>query len=376
MKYLTKKFIALILAAVCIIGMNTAVAFADDSTKAISGDEDCRIHFKLADKTSGAFDDDVTVKMTNLDTKLEYNFKLKSADYLLGLSIGGCVKQGYYKIELKYESEDSFTIRDTEGKDISSFTADSEDYTFNWEIVKSNETNSKKEENNTQQETEQTQAASPAGAYVADTGDDEADRLWNDFLNKVSVIETDESYATILRIIEKSTDGNSKYYEDTTGNPADEYANMSLFDRFLWYATYIKPAYYVKHSDGEYLKTVDKWNAYVADLPYEWLKTYGTQEMADSYRALMEYDYNYFKQHGTLINFMDNSFKVTDEDMKATEKENESSTKGTVQNDADLENKSHTGLNKIVIIIIIGVVVAALAVGVVVYRKKSGIKDK
>ena len=133
----------------------------------------------------------------------------------------------------------------------------------------------------------------------------EADNLWNTFLEKVSVIETDSQYASILKITQDTAEFNAGYYETATGRSKDEYLNMSAYEQFLWYSTYILPVNAITSSDYDtYCGTVVKWNANSVDIPYNWLTTYGTQEMADAYRALMEWDYAFLMHTGSVYNFI------------------------------------------------------------------------
>lgn len=67
----------------------------------------------------------------------------------------------------------------------------------------------------------------------------EADSLWNAFLEKVSAIETDSQYASILKVIQDTAEFNAGYYETATGRSKDEYLNMSAYEQFLWYSTYV-----------------------------------------------------------------------------------------------------------------------------------------
>lgn len=133
----------------------------------------------------------------------------------------------------------------------------------------------------------------------------EADSLWNAFLEKVSVIETDSQYASILKITQDTAEFNAGYYETATGRSKDEYLNMSAYEQFLWYSTYVLPVNGTSASGySTYLSSVDKWNSNVVGVPYNWFTTYGTQEMADSYRALMEWDYAFLMQTGSVYNFI------------------------------------------------------------------------
>lgn len=154
----------------------------------------------------------------------------------------------------------------------------------------------------------------PTETEVAQAGEDsvvtaemraEADTLWKNFLDEVSVVETDNKYATILELVGDMAEFQSKYYATATNRDADEYVKMSDYEQLLWYSTYILPVNAATCSDyNTYCGSVAKWDSNVVGNAHHWFEKYGTQEMADAYRALMEWDYSFLMQTGSVYNFI------------------------------------------------------------------------
>lgn len=308
MKNLRKMLLATILAAIFIFNFGLT-ASAGEISEAQPGGEvigDCGLTFSLTDQTGGAFTDEVMITLLNTETSLEYTYTITSADYLLGITVAGNVKQGNYSIALSYENKGTFTIQNADGTDISSFAADSTEHVFDWVVSGGNtagvldtgETDEKKE--NPDQS-----GADQGNNNTTGTGIKEADDLWEAFLNAVAPIESNSEYSVILELTQETAPFYSGYYENATGRDKEEYINMTPFEQFLWYATYILPFNAINASDYDtYCGSVAKWLTYSVDTPYDTLSTHGTSEMADAYRALMEWDYYYFIENGTIMNFM------------------------------------------------------------------------
>lgn len=387
MKGLTKKIITLFLTMLCVLSMSITAFAAEVTPTGETGAEDCRLTFSLTDKTNGIFIDEITITLLNNETNVEYTYTMTSADYLFGITVGGNVKQGNYSIALNYASKEQFTVQNADGTPISSFTADSTEHTFNWEVVSNESTEKPKDD--TQSNTANNN--STADAFVADTGNEEADALWNAFLDSVSVIETDNKYSQILKVVQDTADFNAGYYEKATNKSKDEYLQMTPFEQFLWYSTYILPINAITSSDYDtYCGTVAKWNANAVGIPYNWLTTYGTQEMADAYRALMEWDYKYFTEHGAVMNFITGKSSIeenNDLDVLSSEDANgndDDPTKEEIEKLMEEENgDTDKGIwgntislikdNAITIAVLL--ILVGATIGVVIYRKRKAIDD-
>ena len=147
---------------------------------------------------------------------------------------------------------------------------------------------------------------SPATAYDAEAIKEEANAAWDAFLEVVSVMETDPAYSTIIKVYENTVTVYSQHYQTVTGKDAQEYIDLTSFEKFLWYSTYITPAIIdVNTSDYEtYFGTLAKWNSNVVGNTYQLLKNQGATEQAEAYKTFMEWQYNFFIEHGMMYNFI------------------------------------------------------------------------
>ena len=308
MKNLRKMLLATILAALFIFdfGLTASAGEISEAQPGVEVIGDCRLTFSLTDQTGGAFSDDVMITLLNTETSLEYTYKMTSADYLLGITVAGNVKQGNYSIALSYENKGTFTIQNADGTDISSFAADSTEHVFDW-VVSGSDTAGVSDTGETGEikENPEQSGAVEGNNNTPGTGIKEADDLWEAFLNAVAPIESNSEYSVILEVTQKTAPIYSTYFENATGRDKEDYINMTPFEQFLWYATYIMPYNAINASDYDtYCGSVAKWLTYSVHTPYNTLSTHGTSEMADAYRALMEWDYYYFIENGTIMNFM------------------------------------------------------------------------
>lgn len=385
MKGLKKRIITLFLTMLCVLSMSITAFAAEVTPTGETGAEDCRLTFSLTDKTNGIFIDDIEITLLNTETNVEYTYTMTSADYLFGITVGGNVKQGNYNIALNYASKGQFTVQNADGTPISSFTADSTAHTFDWEVI-SNESTTK---NDTQDNTATDNTATET--FIVDTGNDEADELWGAFLDSVSIIETDSKYSQILKIVQDTADFNAGYYANITNRSKDEYLEMTPFEQFLWYSTYILPVNAITSSDYDtYCGTVAKWNANAVGIPYNWLTTYGTSEMADAYRALMEWDYKYFTEHGAVMNFITGKTSLENEDLDVLTTEDANGNDGDPTKEeieelmeeekATEEDKGIWGdtvslIKDNAITLAILLILVGATIGVVIYRKRKAIDD-
>jgi len=384
MKNLTKKLFTFGFAVLFVITMSMT-AFATEVHPPSNAEiGDCRLTFSVVDKTNGICVDEITVTLMNLETTVEYNYTVSSVDYLFGLTVGGNVKQGKYNIAINFPSKGTFAVKNADGTAITSLTADSTEHTFNWIIVSDDDNQQGGAANNT--------AGSAVSDFGQGTGNEEADALWQTFLETVAPIETDSKYASILKIVNNTAQVQSTYYENATGNSKDEYLEMSNFEQFLWYSTYILPVNAITASDYDtYCGSVAKWNSNAVGIPYNWFNTYGTSEMADAYRALMEWDYHYFTSHGAVYNFITGKSSIENSDLDVLSPDDADGNDGepTQEEIDDLikEETESTDTNKgiwsnttklikdnIVTLVILLVLVGA-TIGVIVYRKRKTIDD-
>lgn len=109
-----------------------------------------------------------------------------------------------YNSTLNYASKELYRVKKVYKTAISFFHADRTNHAFNWIVLSKEKSKSKK------------QGASTVDTYRTDTGNEEANTLWNTFLDKVSVIETDSKYKDILEIVDNVSVTYAKCYAEAT----------------------------------------------------------------------------------------------------------------------------------------------------------------
>lgn len=403
MKYFTKKLLTLILVMLCVANMNITAFATEISTSPTSNGivGDCHLTFSLTDKTNGIFIDEISITLLNIDTNVEYNYTMTSADYLFGITVSGNVKQGNYSIALSYASKEQFIVQNMDGTDISFFTADSNEHTFNWVVFDKNNNKNEMETSNgsaeLQPQEEEIQGISSeesASQFITKTDNTDADSVWNNFINNVSVLETDNKYVSIMEYYDNTKENFARNYVKVNQNKTeDDYLNMTPFERFLCYSTYVEPVMATTYSDYDtYFGTIDKWNSNVVGNTYNLLKNQKATEQAEAYKTLMEWQYNYFKENGAIYNFMTGKTSIEENSNLETVSpdsangNNGDPTDKEIQSLIEKENQSIKAekehgiwsdtLNLIknnVVTIVILFILIGVAIGIMVYHKRKAI---
>ena len=395
MNKLTRRILILIVVVICVLGTSTT-AFATAVTKNKKKNkkvDDCRLTFTLTDKTNGIFIDEITITLFNQDTNLEYNYNMTSADYLFGINVGGNVKQGsIYNIALNYASKGQFIIKNADGTDITNFLADSDAHSFDW-VVTSADTNATSTQTNLNSD-EQT---SKASEYVADTDNADADAAFNTFMESASKMENNSKFDMLFSFYTSTEDECAKRYAEYCGKTEEEYKAFTPFEQFLWYELYVVPVMHTTFNDYDtYFENIDKWHSYVTSTTYGLLSRCG-QEQADAYQTLMDWQYNYFIETGTMYNFITGKSSIEEnKELEVLETVTETTNSNLIDNNTtdgdptekeiqsliDEENKDKdTGIwsefikkvkeNAITITILL--VLVGTLIGVIIYRKRKAI---
>lgn len=155
-------------------------------------------------------------------------------------------------------------------------------------------------------------ASESASEAVSDTTYDieaarvEAAEVWGTFLDSVSIFEADAKYEKLMKFYEDTKVVYGRYFgEVCPEKTADDYLNMTQFERFLWYDTYVAPVYATTAKTYDtYFSSLEKWNSNVAGNAYGLLKNQGAEEQAEAYKTLMEWQYNFFLETGCIYNFI------------------------------------------------------------------------
>lgn len=365
---------AAMVAILCLVSMGVT-AFAEEAG------EECQITFSVTDKTGGIFVDDIAITLLSDDGALEYTYTMNSVNYLFGTTVSDTIERGNYHIALSFASKGDFSVLNADGTPITSVSLMDAEHAFNWMVVY----------NGGEQPQGSTQGS--ADGYIADTGNAEADAVWNAFLEAVAPVETDSEYASILKIVKNTASSCAKYYAKATGGAAEDYLGMPAFEQFLWYATYVLPVNGIKGGDYDfYCGSETAWISNTVGVPHGWLKSFGSVEMLEAYEALMLWDYHYFLENGTAYNFM--AGKSSGENNEIGDVPVQNPTDGPAVTDPPVEptppvseepttEEDETGIwggtialikeNAVTIIILLAL--AGVLGVIIIYRKKKAIDD-
>lgn len=392
MKKLTIRILTLMFAMIYIMGTSTtALATIVATSKAQqAGLGDCRLTFALADETNGIFIDEITITLLNQDTNLEYNYYMTSADYLFGITVGGNVKQGStYNIALNYASKGQFIIKNADGTDITNFVADSDTHSFDWVVTSTDtSTDSTQVLTNTSSEPETPKASE----YVADTDNADADAAFNTFMESASKIENNSKFDILFSYYKDMESEYAKRYAEYCGKTEEEYKAFTPFEQFLWYELYVNPIMYTTFGNYDsYFESIGRWHSTVTSLAYGLLSRCG-QEQADAYQILMDWQYNYFIETGTMYNFITGKSSVEENKELEVLSPNTKTTDGDstdgdptdkeIQNLLNEEKKDKDtgiwsdfiqGVKDNAVTVVILLVLAGILVGVIIYRKRKAI---
>lgn len=180
----------------------------------------------------------------------------------------------------------------------------------------------------------------------------DASTVYQDFLDKISFIENDESWEDFLDAytIPVNEEGLEEMYADTVEvdsgktkeSRKEEFRSMSGYERFLWIDTYCRVAYQVKTGYLDYIDTKDDfWNTvnFVPNL-MSVVEPKNYQQALDAYNTLMEWQFAYIQAHDYPFNFINNRSYL--EEVPASN-ETESVTEKTEAKDRFSETNTENG---------------------------------
>ena len=371
MKKILKSFLCLFVCVVCVLGMSC-------NARAMEVEGLNKVQFFFADRTNGEFTGEITISLLSTDNSAAYDFvydkemwNYGGVDYGYGF-IQYVAANKQYNVGLLFDKKNSetsgYTLTQADGSPFTSFTADEDMKVFKLVLTK------------TSSAATTTSSSSPnsSGSYAGNADDAEGDRLWNDFVSAVSVAKNNEQFDTLFVFYDYS---DAKYYEQTTNKPQEDYVNMTPYERMLWKSTYIRPANVLTSQDYDYYRgSLENWNAHTVNVEQSIFDEWGTKEMADAYKALMEWQYNYFVKTGAVYNFIEgknsNDYKVAtvteeeaeqfvQDDLEQAKKDLEG---GLTENDTQKVPKKTGGAITVILLLIIA---GAAVCAVIVYKKKQ-----
>ena len=336
----------------------------------------------LHDQTGGAFQDAINVSVAGWKPQYGYTFHLAEGERLINAE----VVQGGYNLAINFVSKGEYLILHADGSKISSWKIEDDTFVEHWFIVPAS---AEGEAVTGEAESVDADLNISAEQYA------EAKALWVDFLQKTTPLKEKEENgeaetSTVLREVE-FYDYIASYYAGVTGRDREEYLNMSLYERYLWWCTYIYPQ---KCYRSEY--DLSEWNSYTIEGMYSSLKYYEkSNEMAEAYKKLMEWQYYYVREHGEFFSFvdvfgLDAEIDVTEETTATSAEASEETTaeittaapditevtEATTEAETSIWDGFFNALKDNIFSICLGVVLVIAIIIFIVYTKKKNIDIK
>ncbi len=237
-----------------------------------------------------------------------------------------------YKISI-VGINDGYKLRDfMSGKDIdSSFVATNNgEMTFYWEIVKDEVGSS-----TTQEAAVSINEATDimAGNVITDEQDadnQDAEKVYQEFLDTVSFIEGDSSWESMLQGYSfpslLSTFG--KMYANCVSSDGkseeemiSEYEAMSDYDKFLWVSTYLFMADSIKNGHPDNVSSFEKiiTNSACPVQNMQIGKRTKSEEVIEAYKKLIQWQADYIAANGSPFNFINNRSYLEEMGVKKVE---------------------------------------------------------
>ena len=237
-----------------------------------------------------------------------------------------------YKISI-IGLNDGYKLRDfMSGKDIdSSFVATNNgEMTFYWEIVKDEVGSS-----TTQEAAVSINEATDimAGNVITDEQDadnQDAEKVYQEFLDTVSFIEGDSSWESLLQGYSfpslLSTFG--KMYANCVSSDGkseeemiSEYEAMSDYDKFLWVSTYLFMADSIKNGHPDNVSSFEKiiTNSACPIQNMQIGKRAKSEEVIEAYKKLIQWQSDYIAANGSPFNFINNRSYLEEMGVKKVE---------------------------------------------------------
>ncbi len=237
-----------------------------------------------------------------------------------------------YKISI-VDINDGYKLRDfMSGKDIdSSFVATNNgEMTFYWEIVKDEVGSS-----TTQEAAVSINEATDimAGNVITDEQDadnQDAEKVYQEFLDTVSFIEGDSSWESLLQGYSfpslLSTFG--KMYANCVSSDGkseeemiSEYEAMSDYDKFLWVSTYLFMADSIKNGHPDNVSSFEKiiTNSACPIQNMQIGKRAKSEEVIEAYKKLIQWQADYIAANGSPFNFINNRSYLEEMGVKKVE---------------------------------------------------------
>lgn len=277
----------------------------------------CRLNFTVIDETGNFSADKLVVHMNDVTGVSNVDFDLQRA-----ASWGN--SDGYIPLidipapTTYFLSVDGLTegykLVNTIGRDpiATDFAATSNGTVdFMWSIVSENNSSF-------ESETAKVENNNDVSEGSNNINDNEASKVYREFLDKVSFIENDKTWEDFLisYTVLVNQDSLEEMYARTVnlddGKTEDErkkeFRDMSSYERFLWIETYCRIANQIKSGYASDVNTKDEfWRIvdYVSSLASV-VEPNNYEQVVKAYNHLMEWQFAYIQEHNYPFNFIQN----------------------------------------------------------------------
>ena len=141
--------------------------------------------------------------------------------------------------------------------------------------------------------------------YDAEEVREEAAAVYEQFYNAVKIMDGDAKYDNLFLMYTANVGFHAPIYEKFTDGTEEDWHSMSLFERFIWWETYLSSVNYLYlgdydrlfSSEANYLK-----NAY--NNTTTMIQRIAGDEMRDAFVGMLKWQYNYIISNGSPYNFM------------------------------------------------------------------------
>jgi len=352
----------------------------------------CELTINITDGTDGEYTGRIWITLTDIAGGNEYSYTLTMQNYLLETPIQDTlIANTTYTVEVRFE-ERGLGMFDTQTNAlVDRFPATGSGYVANWEL--------------------RFMSATPAAVPVTqpqeissarDESYAEGYELWEAFINAVEHMDGDSAYDWFFMTYGRAHESTlSELYERFTDGSIEDWIEFSLFERFLWYETYIRALNHLHSGNYDmFFGSENNFRQRSLRSVLDSLPRYNA-EGAEAYENLMMWQYRYITANSSVYNFLtgmshrDSSPANSDFDPIAASNERAAEEERLIEQElleieeeliplgAMPEQEGEPGIwdatfnrarsNWITFAIVFAVFVALI--GVIVYRKRKEIKE-
>lgn len=303
-----KKAIATLLAVLLVLAAPERAQAAEDAGKSDGGDaggrmgtgdwkSTCTVTFHVTDETGGYPGKKIKAVMTDVTGTLEDEYTFTPANSWKGDSAPKYSMAAPATYSVAFEGvEDGYAVVNTldYSPDVKFATAAHGSADVRWTIVSAGGAKADAGESRL------------LGSREASAENGEAEQAFQAFLDAVGFIEDDETWYNFLKIF-KFTDGAKWYGKYVQGAKEEDYADMPLFDRFVWEETYLVFCHSINSGDRNYmLGSEEALRRRCMNPILNCMTGNNSEQVKEAYEAIVMWQFEYIQENGVPFNFISN----------------------------------------------------------------------